>query len=92
MADRGGLPLTGIEGFMPSPAVSSLAMLALFGAPHLASIVAAYDEAFPLQDGWRERIPLHQLHPLLVHAVLFGGGYGARVGAAARRMISPTIR
>lgn len=71
---------------------TDLAMLALFGAPHLASIVAAYDEAFPLQDGWRERIPLHQLHPLLVHAVLFGGGYGARVGAAARRMISPTIR
>lgn len=57
---------------------ADLAMLALFGCPHLDRLVAAYDEAFPLADGWRERILLHQLHPLLVHAVLFGGSYTAR--------------
>jgi fructosamine-3-kinase len=62
---------------------TDLAMLALFGAPHLERIVAAYDETWPLTDGWRERIPLHQLHPLLVHATLFGGGYGARATAIA---------
>jgi fructosamine-3-kinase len=45
---------------------------------------AAYDEAFPLADGWRDRIALHQLHPLLVHAVLFGGHYVAQAAAAAR--------
>ena len=28
---------------------------------------------------------LHQLFPLLVHACLFGGGYGARAAEAARR-------
>lgn len=57
---------------------TDLAMLALFGAPHLQRILAAYDEVFPLADGWRERVPLHQLWPLLVHHRLFGGGYGAR--------------
>jgi len=64
---------------------TDLAMLALFGAPHLGRILAAYDECFALADGWQERVGLHQLHPLLVHAALFGGGYGARAGTAARR-------
>jgi fructosamine-3-kinase len=64
---------------------SDLAMLALFGLPRLATVLAAYDEAAPLADGWRDRVALHALHPLLVHAVLFGAGYGARAEAAARR-------
>jgi fructosamine-3-kinase len=63
---------------------TDLAMLALFGAPYLDRILAAYDEAHPLADGWRDRVGIHQLHPLLVHAVLFGGGYGARAAAVCR--------
>ena len=35
--------------------------------------------------GWRDRVPLHQVHPLLVHAALFGGGYGSQAVSAARR-------
>jgi len=54
-----------------------LAMLALFGGLPSA-LVAAYDEAFPLADGWRERMSLWQLYPLAAHACLFGGGYGAQ--------------
>jgi fructosamine-3-kinase len=54
-----------------------LAMLELFGAIP-ARTLAAYQEIFPLADGWRQRIGLWQLFPLLVHAVLFGGGYLAR--------------
>jgi fructosamine-3-kinase len=54
-----------------------LAMLALFGGLPPA-LVAAYDEAFPLADGWRDRIALWQLYPLAAHACLFGGGYGAQ--------------
>ncbi len=65
---------------------SDLAMLDLFGLPHLDVVLAAYDEHSPLADGWRERVDLHQLFPLLVHAVLFGGGYGAQAAAAARRL------
>ena len=62
---------------------TDLAMLALFGAPHLDRIIAAYDATTSLADGWRDRVGLHQLHPLLVHTVLFGGSYGARAAAVA---------
>jgi fructosamine-3-kinase len=57
-----------------------LAMLRLFGAPS-ELIFVAYDDTEPLAEGWEERVELWQLLPLLVHAVLFGGGY---VGAAER--------
>ena len=65
---------------------TDLAMLALFGVPQLPRVLDAYDEAAPLADGWRDRVPLHQLFPLLVHACLFGGGYGSRAGDAARSL------
>ncbi|MBF4161178.1 fructosamine kinase family protein [Nocardioides acrostichi] len=63
-----------------------LAMLALFGLPNLAEVLDAYQQVHPLTDGWEERLPLHQLFPLLVHACLFGGGYGARAADTARRV------
>ena len=43
---------------------------------------SAYEDAWPLPAGWRERNPLYQLYHLLNHAVLFGGHYGAE----ARRL------
>src|SRR5699024_7107637 len=52
---------------------TDLAMLELFGAPHLDQILAGYAEAGTLAPDWRSRIGLHQLFPLLVHALLFGG-------------------
>lgn len=64
---------------------TDLAMLALFGAPYLDDIIATYQEVTPLAEGWRERVGLHQLYPLLAHAVMFGGGYGPRAAAVARR-------
>lgn len=39
----------------------------------------AYNETYPLEKGWEERLPITQLYPLLVHAVLFGGHYIAEV-------------
>jgi fructosamine-3-kinase len=62
---------------------TDLAMLRLFGG-FGERCFAAYDEAFPLADGWRERIALHQLHPLLVHCALFGGAYVDQTLTAAR--------
>jgi fructosamine-3-kinase len=63
-----------------------LAMLALFGGlPD--PLVRAYAAVTPLADGWRDRIPLHQLYPLAAHACLFGGGYGARVAATLRHYV-----
>jgi fructosamine-3-kinase len=67
---------------------TDLAMLALFGAPHLDQIMAGYQEAAPLTDGWRGRVPLHQLHPLLVHVCLFGAGYAGPTLAAARAVLA----
>ncbi len=64
--------------------LADLAMLALFGAPHLATIMASYAEAAGLAPGWRELIGLHQLQPLLVHAVSHGASYGFQAEHAAR--------
>jgi fructosamine-3-kinase len=61
-----------------------LAMLALFG-PVPDVLIAAYGEVSPPAPGWRERVGLFQLYPLLVHAVLFGGGYRSQAVAVARR-------
>ncbi len=86
----GNLVWTGAGAVLIDPAAhgghreADLAMLHLFGAPHLERVVAAYHEAAPLAEGWRERVRLHQLHPLLVHAVLFGGSYGPQAVGVAR--------
>ncbi|CAL8896265.1 fructosamine kinase family protein [Kocuria varians] len=60
-----------------------LAMMQLFGG-FGRECFAAYDDAYPLSDGWRQRVPWYQLPPLLVHAIRFGGGYGAAVMRALR--------
>ncbi|MFC9437960.1 fructosamine kinase family protein [Nocardia sp. NPDC057030] len=67
---------------------TDLAMLALFGAPHLDRIRAAYNETHPLSDGWHTRIPLHQLHPLLIHVILFGPSYRSQTLTAATTALS----
>lgn len=61
-----------------------LAMLRLFGGPS-QSFYEAYAEVAPLAEGWRDRVELYQLAPLLVHALLFGGSYRASAERAARR-------
>jgi fructosamine-3-kinase len=91
-----GNVLWGSDGFarVIDPAVhgghreTDLAMLALFGLAHLDRLIAAYQEEWPLAPGWRARLALHQLHPVLVHAVLFGGSYGATAGRLARSLLS----
>jgi fructosamine-3-kinase len=91
----GGNVLAGADGraWLIDPAAYGghrevdLAMLRLFGAPS-ERVFAAYDEAAPLADGHRERVELWQLFPLLVHAALFGGSYGASVERAAVRYVT----
>jgi len=56
--------------------LTDLAMLALFGTQQLERVEQSYAEAAGLARGWRDLIGLHQLHPLLVHAVTHGAGYG----------------
>jgi fructosamine-3-kinase len=55
-----------------------LAMMRLFGGFGPACF-DGYEAPFPLAPGWEARVALHQIAPLVVHAIKFGGGY---VGAA----------
>lgn len=63
---------------------TDLAMLALFGAPHLEEIRAGYQEIAQLPEGWLEYTPVHQLHPLAVHALTHGPSYGHALVETAR--------
>lgn len=65
-------------------AEEDLGMLALFGEVP-SRLLDAYGEIRPPSPGWEERVELFQLLPLLVHAVLFGGGYLARARTIATR-------
>lgn len=83
-----------VRGWLIDPAAhgghreTDLAMLALFGVPHFDEIIRGYESVAPLSSGWQYRVPLHQMHPLLVHAVLFGGGYLQQAATAARRALA----
>jgi fructosamine-3-kinase len=61
-------------------------MMQLFGG-FGPRVYEAYDEAFPLDAGWRERNPLYQLYHLLNHLNLFGEGYRPQVMATVRRFV-----
>jgi fructosamine-3-kinase len=62
-----------------------LAMLGLFG-PVPDGTMEAYQGVSRLATGWEDRVPLFQLYPLLVHTVLFGGGYRAQAEGVLRRL------
>ncbi len=69
---------------------SDLAQLALFGGvPHLDAILGGYQAEWPLSQGWRARLPLHQLHLLLAHTAMFGAGYRDVVISAVRATVKP---
>jgi fructosamine-3-kinase len=67
--------------------LTDLAMLALFGCPELDRIYAAYAETSSLAPGWRDLIPLHQLHPLATHASSHGPAYAVQLVYTARRLL-----
>ena len=90
----GNVVWSGGSGWLVDPAAhgghreTDLAMLALFGAPYLDRILGGYIGEAPLAPGWRQRVPLHQLHPLLVHVCLFGTAYREQALAAARAVLA----
>ncbi len=67
--------------------LTDLAMLHLFGAPHLAAMTSAYAATARLDPGWIDLIGLHQLHPLLVHAVSHDASYGVAAEQVAARYL-----
>ena len=60
-------------------------MMRLFGG-FGQEVFASYAEAAPLADGWEDRIPLHHLAPLAVHAIKFGGTYPASLASVLRAL------
>ncbi|MFB6372067.1 MAG: fructosamine kinase family protein [Bradymonadaceae bacterium] len=54
---------------------AEIGMMELFGG-FSETVYAAYQEVRPLQDGWRDRIPLYSLYHVMNHYNLFGGHYG----------------
>lgn len=74
-AAHGGHPLTDI------------AMLELFGAPHLEALIGGYLGNGDLGADWERRIPIHQLHPLAVHAYTHGPSYGSALVRAAEQTL-----
>ena len=67
---------------------TDLAMLALFGCSHYDAVLDGYQSVRSLRRGWRDRIGLHQLYPLLAHVALFGSGYLRQTAAAARAALA----
>lgn len=63
---------------------AELGMMVLFGG-FSERVFAAYDEAFPLAPGWRERLDLYTLYHVLNHYVLFGGSYGTQAARILAR-------
>jgi fructosamine-3-kinase len=75
--DRPWLIDPSVHGGWPE---EDLAMLGLFG-PIPDRTLRAYTDRRPLEPGWEERVGLFRLVPLLVHTVLFGGGYRGQTEA-----------
>ena len=74
MSDENGNPVIYDPAVYYGNREMDLAMSLLFGGFD-KSFYVHYNEVFPLQAGWEDRIELCQLYPLLVHLVLFGGHY-----------------
>jgi fructosamine-3-kinase len=67
-----------------APREMDIAMMKLFGG-FSEEIFSNYNAAFPLGEGWKERLPLWQLYYLLVHLNLFGSGYLPQVNSVIKR-------
>ncbi len=74
LVDEAGLPAVVDPAVYYGLREAELAFTHLFGGFD-DRFYTAYTEAFPLEPGFMERIPIYNLYPLLVHANLFGSGY-----------------
>jgi len=68
------------SGVLIDPAVyyghpeMDLAFSKMFGG-FAADFYRGYESVYSLEPGFEERIPIHNMYPLLVHVNLFGGHY-----------------
>lgn len=86
MADKEGNPVIYDPAVYYGHREMDIAMTQLFGGCS-AEFYEHYNEVFPMEKGWEERMDVANLYPLLVHVVLFGGGYARQVESILRRFI-----
>lgn len=84
MAANNGLPAIYDPAVYFGHREMDIGMTKLFGGFHL-DFYRAYNEVYPLESGWEQRLPQTQLYPLLVHAVLFGGHYVSNAAEILKR-------
>jgi protein-ribulosamine 3-kinase len=86
MVGRNGAP------FLVDPAVYygnrevDLAMASLFGGFD-SQYLQKYQEVFPLENGFRERMEIYTIYPLLVHVNLFGKSYLPQLATIIDRFV-----
>ncbi|MFD1095017.1 fructosamine kinase family protein [Salegentibacter chungangensis] len=81
-----GLPCLIDPATAYAPREMDLAMMKLFGGFN-DRLFNIYNEKFPLEEGFEDRIKLWQLYYLLVHLNLFGSGYLNSVTGIIKRYL-----
>jgi fructosamine-3-kinase len=88
----GNLLTAGDEPVLIDPAVyygdreMEIGYMQLFSGFHPATF-QAYEAAYPLDPGYADRRPLHQLYPLLVHLNHFGEQYGPDIDGVCQHYL-----
>lgn len=76
--DQSGVPVFIDPAVFYGDREMDIAMSQLFGG-FRQSFLERYQEIFPMESGWQERMPFYQLYYLLVHLNQFGKSYGKNV-------------
>ena len=83
----GGEPVIFDPAFYYGDREADLAMTTLFGS-FGGNFYAAYNEAWPLDDGYETRRTFYNLYHIINHANMFGGGYHGQAIAMMERILA----
>jgi fructosamine-3-kinase len=86
-ADSSGEPLLVDPAVYFGDRECDLAMTRLFGG-FGADFYAAYQSAWPLDEGWKQRVDLYNLYHVLNHYNLFGGSYLPQAEAMVGKLLA----
>ena len=86
MADENGFPVIYDPAVYYGHREMDIAMSKLFGGFE-PEFYAHYNEHYPMENGWQNRMEVCNLYPLMVHVILFGGAYAQDVQSILRRMV-----
>lgn len=85
MSDENGHPVIFDPAVYYGHREMDIGMSKLFGG-FSPTFYDTYNETYPLENGWQERLDVANLYPLLVHVILFGGSYAYDVKRILQRM------